>query len=188
MRRHRQYKHMWSCVSQDCGKFLCGNLQVFYKALLLASEFPTLCERFFMVCFNSSSSGSMKKIPRNLLALSSFGFSKAHFRFAFRCIRHMLPHIQKYIVGSWGCLFPRQVSSDHVYPSGGLSFNKVNLVQPVHASDDSLSPLHSSDHQYVSSNKMSNDVWVVLVPSMYFSGIGNVWLGVPHDGDNWNLL
>ena len=37
---------------------------------------------FFMVCLNSSSSGSMKKIPRNLLALSSFGFSMIHFCFA----------------------------------------------------------------------------------------------------------
>ena len=32
-----------------------------------------------MVSLNSWSSGSMKQIPRNLLALSSFGFSIAHF-------------------------------------------------------------------------------------------------------------
>ena len=38
---------------------------------------------FFMVCLNSSSSRSMKNIPRNCLALSSFGFSKAHVCFAF---------------------------------------------------------------------------------------------------------
>ena len=30
---------------------------------------------------------------------------------------------------------------DHVYQSGGLSFNKMNLVKPVHASDNSFSPL-----------------------------------------------
>ena len=29
---------------------------------------------------------------------------------------------------------------DHVYPSGGLSLIVVNLVKPVHASDNSLSP------------------------------------------------
>ena len=29
-------------------------------------------------------------------------------RFAFCCIRQMLPHIWPYIVGSWGRLFPRQ--------------------------------------------------------------------------------
>ena len=33
-----------------------------------------------------------------------------------------------------------RVSPDHVYPSGGLSFNQMNLVNPVHASDNSLSP------------------------------------------------
>ena len=61
---------------------------------------------FFMVCSNSSSSGSMKKIPRNCLALSSFGFSIAHFCFALRFdASEMLPHIWPYVVGSWGCLF-----------------------------------------------------------------------------------
>ena len=66
-------------------------------------NFPTFYELFFIVCpLNSSSSGSMKKIPRNCLALSSFGFSIAHFCFAllFRCIRHLLPHFWRYIVGS----------------------------------------------------------------------------------------
>ena len=33
----------------------------------------------WMVCFYSSSSGSKKKIPRNCLALSNFGFSIVHF-------------------------------------------------------------------------------------------------------------
>ena len=37
----------------------------FYKALLVASEIPTFYEHFLMMCLNSSSSGSMKKIPRN---------------------------------------------------------------------------------------------------------------------------
>ena len=40
--------------------------------------------RLFHDTMNSSSSGSMKKIPRNLLALSSFGFSIAHFSFSLR--------------------------------------------------------------------------------------------------------
>ena len=39
---------------------------------------------FFIVCSNSSSSGSMKEIPRNCLAISSLGYSIAHFCFAFR--------------------------------------------------------------------------------------------------------
>ena len=59
-----------------------GNVLVFYKALLLASEISNFLRAFFMVCLNSSSFGSMKKIPRNCLALSSFDFSIAHFCFA----------------------------------------------------------------------------------------------------------
>ena len=46
-----------------------------------------------MVGLNSSSSGLMKKILRNCLALSSFGFeSPLLLCFSFRCIKHMLPH------------------------------------------------------------------------------------------------
>ena len=71
---------------------------------------------FFMVCLNSSSFGSMKKIPRNCLGLSGFGFSIAHFCFALlsRCIRQKLPHIWPDIVISWGCLFA-QVSLRTMY-------------------------------------------------------------------------
>ena len=64
--------------------------------------------------------------------------SPSLFGFPFCCIRHMLPHIWLYIVGSWGCLFPRQ-SQDHVYHSSDLSLNIRNLVKPVHASDNSFS-------------------------------------------------
>ena len=66
-----------------------------------------------------SSFGSTKKIPRNFLALSSFGFSIAHFYFcfAFRCIRHMLPHVRPYILVLR--LFSSWLSDpDHVCPSG----------------------------------------------------------------------
>ena len=79
-----------------------------YKALL-ASEFPTFYERSFMVCLNSSSFGSMKKIPRNLLALSSFSFSIPSFALLYFSLHQtLLPHIWRYIVWSWGCLFPRK--------------------------------------------------------------------------------
>ena len=40
IRRHRQHKHIWSCVSQNCGGFQLL-FSVFCKALLPASEFPT---------------------------------------------------------------------------------------------------------------------------------------------------
>ena len=32
------------------------------------------------------------------------------------------------------------LTPDHVFPSGGFSLNTMNLVKPVHASDNSLSP------------------------------------------------
>ena len=95
----------------------------------------------FMVCFNCSSSYSMKK-RRSCLALSSFGFSMIHFCFAlrfdaaditFHISGHTLSGLE--VVGFLVSLFP-----DHVCPSSGLSFNKMNLVKPVHAFDNFLSP------------------------------------------------
>ena len=84
----------------------------------------------------------MKKISRNLLALSNFGFSIAHFSFAlhfaasdicFHTSGHTLSGLEV------ACFLVR-LSPNHENPSGGLSFNKINLVKPVHASDNSLSP------------------------------------------------
>ena len=79
-RRLQQYKHILSCVVQLRHKFPRADEVEFYKALLPASEFPTFYERFFIMSLNSSSSSSLKKIQRNLLALSFLLF------FAFRCI------------------------------------------------------------------------------------------------------
>ena len=39
---------------------------------------------------------------------------------------------------------------NHVYPSGGLSFSRTNLVNPVHASDNEFLHPRSSNLQYVS--------------------------------------
>ena len=92
-----------------------------------------------IVSLNSSSSGSIKNIPLNCLALSSFGFSIAYFCFAllfavsdicFHTSGHTLSGRE--VVGFLVSLHP-----GHVYLSGGLSFNKMNLVKPVHASDNS---------------------------------------------------
>ena len=94
-----------------------------------------------MVCLNSSSFGSMQKIPRNCLALSSFGLSIAHFCFAslfaasdlrFLISGHTLSGLE--VV----CFFI-SLTPDHENHSGGLLFNRMNLVKLVHASDNSLS-------------------------------------------------
>ena len=95
-----------------------------------------------MVRLNSSPSSSMKKISRDLLALSTFGFSMIHFCFALRFdASHICFHISGHTLsGVEVFCFLVSLLPDHVYPSSGLSVNKMNLVKPVHASDNSLSP------------------------------------------------
>ena len=103
------------------------------------SNFP---RAFLMVCLNSSSSGSMKKIPCCCLSLSSFGFSIVHLCFAFLfAASDICAHISGHTLSGLEVVcFLVSLSPDHVYPSGCLSFNKMNLVKPVHASDNSRSP------------------------------------------------
>ena len=94
-------------------------------------------------------------------------------RFAFRCIRQMLPHIWTYLSGLEVVCFLKSLLPDHENPSGGLSFNNMNPVKPVHASDNSLSPSLFQKPSICYSNNVSCDVEVVLATSMYFNGIGN---------------
>ena len=169
-----------------------GTMKV-YKALLLASEFPTFLESFswcvcilhhlvqvfFNISLNSSCSGSMKEIPRNLLALSSFGSSIAHFCFSSRfdatatCFRIYGRNLS----GLEVVCFLVSLPLDHVYPSDGFALKK----------------------KWISWNQAAyltiHVVSVSLVTSMYFSGIENIlqaartiWLGVPRDDGKWNLL
>ena len=84
----------------------------------------------FIVSLNSSSFGSMKNIPLNCLAFSSFGFSTAHLCFAFFFAAsdikfHFSGHTSS---GREVVCFLESLPPDLVYPSGGLSFNKMNLV------------------------------------------------------------
>ena len=94
-----------------------------------------------MVRLSSSTSGSMKKIPRNCLALSRIGFSTIHFCFALRFDASDICFLKSghTLSGLEVVCFLVSLPPDHVSPSGGLSFNKMNLVKPVHASDHSLS-------------------------------------------------
>ena len=125
----------------------------------VAVGFPTAFYRYFLqglaagigtsnflraaciVSLNSSSFGSMKNIALNCLALSSFGFSIAHLCFAFF---FGAPDICFHISGHTLCglevvCFLVSLLPDHVHPSGVLSFNNMNLVKPVNASDNSFS-------------------------------------------------
>ena len=97
----------------------------------------------FIVSLNSLSFGSMKNIPLNSLALSSFGFSIAHLCFAFFfAASEICTHISGHTLsGREVVCFLVSPPLDHAYPSGGLSFKKkMNLVKPVQVSDHSFSP------------------------------------------------
>ena len=92
----------------------------------------------------------MKKISRNWLALSSFGFSMIQFCIALRfdawdiCF-HKSGHT---LSGLEVVCFLVSLPPDHVFPSGGLSFNEIILWSPsMHLIILFLHP-RSSNHQY----------------------------------------
>ena len=92
---------------------------------------------FFIVFFFS-----IKNIPLNCLALSSFGFP-IHLCFAFFFAAsdinfHISGHTSS---GREVFCFLVSLHPDRVNPSGGLSCNRTNLVNPVHAPDNSFSPI-----------------------------------------------
>ena len=86
---------------------------------------------FFMISSHSSSSGTMKKIRRNFLALSSFGFSIVHFDLSLRLdASDTCFHISGHnLSGLEVVCFLVSLPLDHVYPSCGFSLKKVNLVR-----------------------------------------------------------
>ena len=86
----------------------------------------------------------MKKIPRNCRALSGFGFldSPLLLRFAFSLHQ---TYASTYLARHCRVLrlfVSLSLPPDHVYPSSGLSFKKMNLVKPVHASDNFCFSIH----------------------------------------------
>ena len=138
-RQLRQYKHVLFCCSQYRSRFLAvyGVLQGIAAGIgtsnFLRAFFHDVLE-LLILRINEEDTTQFSGIFE-----LSFLDSPLLLYFAFRCVRHMIPHIWPYIVGSWGHLFPRQSPRTVVYPSGGLSFNKINLVKLVHASDNSRS-------------------------------------------------
>ena len=97
---------------------------------------------FLMMSFYSSSLGPMEWIPLKFQAYSSFGFSMAHSCFSlFWAASPILVQASGHmwsgrdVVWMFVSLLP-----DHIYPFGGVSFNNVNLVKPIHESDRFLLP------------------------------------------------
>ena len=89
---------------------------------------------------NFQLSTSIKNKPRNLLALSSFGFSMTHFWFSLSFnASYMCFHISGHTLSGLEVVcFLVSLTLDYENPSGGLSFNTMNLVKLVHASDNVL--------------------------------------------------
>ena len=176
--RHRQHKRLLSCVSQFCGGFLRGYLLVFFarhccwhrRFQLSPIGFHGECI-FFVIWFNEKDSSQLSGIIE-------LWFLDSHFCFAFFfaasdiCF-HIYGHTssEREVVCFLVSLHP-----DHVYPSNDLSFNRTNLVKPVHASHNSLSPSTFQKSSVLFSRKTSRDVYVVLVTSMYFSGMEMILL------------
>ena len=115
----------------------CSEVQELLRIVLFHAELPTFYGRHSL---NSSSFGSIKNVPLNCLALSSFGFSLAHLCFAFFFDASDICFHKSGQTLSGREVVCFLVSLPHVYPSGGLSFNKMNLVKPVHASKKSFAP------------------------------------------------
>ena len=84
--------------------------------------------RFFILRFNEEDT-----------TFSSFGFLYCCFS-SFSCIRKCF-HISGHNLSGFEVVcFLVSLFLDHAHPSGGFSLRKVNLVKPVHASDQSRSP------------------------------------------------
>ena len=148
---------------------ICGVLQGSAAGIGISNFLRSFCMvfKFFIICFNEED-----VIFWNYRALV---FSTAHSCFALlfdasdTCF-HISGHT---LSGLEVVCFLVSLDPKHVYPSGDLSFSKLNIVKPVHASDNSLSALLFQQSAIGFSNNTSSDVCVVLVTSMYFNGIGN---------------
>ena len=172
--RHQQYKRILSCVFQYCGLLLHCFWRYFARHCWWHRNFQLStsgfdCElEFFVIWFVEEYSLQVSGIVELW-----FLDSPSLFCFLFFAASDMCYHLSDHTLsGREVVCFLVSLPTDHVYPSGGLSFNKVNLVKPVHASDHSLSISTFQSSSICFSNITSKDVWVVLVTSMYFIGLG----------------
>ena len=123
-------------------RFLHCSLSVFGNALLLVSELPTFYERlslwawFFIGWFNREKYASQLSGVVELCFLDS----PSLLCFLFSLHQTYIFHKTDHTSGREVFCFLVRLPPDHVYPSSVLSFNKMNLPKPVHASDSSFSP------------------------------------------------
>ena len=90
-----------------------------------------------MISLYSSSFSAMKQIPRSFRAFSSFVFHSPQLLLLFQVCS--LTYFSDLNWSGLDVACRLVISADHMYPSGGFSFNEVS-VNPVHESDKSLDP------------------------------------------------
>ena len=150
-RQLQQYKHIWSCVSQYCDRFHRCHLLGFLQGVAAGIGTSNFLRTFFFKMFLQS--------------------------FASISVSMHQTYVSTFLARHWSGLevvcFLVTLSLNHVYPSGRLSSNEMNLVKPVHESDNSRSSSTFQQSSICFSNNTSSDVCVFLVTLMYFSGIGN---------------
>ena len=105
-RRHQQHKHTPFCVSQCCVGFLHCSVSFFLQGLPAGIGTSNFLRAAFILSWNFSHFRFDEIYSSQLWALSSFGFSMAHFCFVFffagsdMCF-HMSGH-----TSSWGKVLP----------------------------------------------------------------------------------
>ena len=132
----------------------------------------------------------MKQIPRNLLALSSFGFSLDHLCFSLSLAFFAIPLQSSGHQWSGMDVACRFVSPppDHISPSGGSSLYIVNWVKPVQESDKSLDPSIFQQSSMRLSCKTSKFVCISVEDGTILLSASKIWLWVQRDGGTWSFL
>ena len=111
----------------------------------------------------------------NFLALSSLGFFDCPFLLfvSLSCFWHLWPYFWPQMIWPWCCLHLCQPLPGPCIPVWRFSFNIVDCVNPVHASDRSRS---TSMFQWSSIRRSScscKEVFFALVTTIFRGGIGS---------------
>ena len=147
------------------------------KTLPPPLELPTFSSRFCIVFFifsifqidgmNASQPSSIIELWLLVCRVLLFSLLSGLSNFA--------PNFRPHILRSGSCLnFCQSPLPNHSYLLGGFSFNKVNFVNPFQESDKLRFVSTFQQSLILCSCNTSRFVWVALVTSMSFSGIGNV--------------
>ena len=135
-------RHFWLVIIFNATGFLYFVPFDLFQGMARAAGTFRFYSAFPMVSSNSSSSGSMKLIPRSVRAFSIFVFSIA--QFSILSFRSFAIYFSRFSSHRWSGLDVAcrwdNLSLDHMYLSGGVSLSEVNWVKLVHEYDNSLEP------------------------------------------------